>query len=111
MENISLTLYTNGFFGSVLKSCFQMGSLSVINSATNISRLGTFERWPVKADSLFDSYGCRRAQIWIFLICIFAPTTIVAFALIFSSCKDVHSLCLQSTVPENNGGHRVCKAM
>jgi hypothetical protein len=43
MVNISLTLYTKGFFGSVLKSPTQMGSLSINNSATNISRLGTFK--------------------------------------------------------------------
>jgi hypothetical protein len=40
---ISLTLYTNGFFGSVLMSPIQMGSLSVNNSVTNFSRLGTFK--------------------------------------------------------------------
>jgi hypothetical protein len=38
----SLTLYTNGFFASVLMSPIQMGSLSVNNSVTNFSRLGTF---------------------------------------------------------------------
>jgi hypothetical protein len=43
MANISLTLYTNGFFGSVLKSPAQMGSLSENNSVTNISRLGTLK--------------------------------------------------------------------
>ncbi len=43
MANISLTLYTNVFFGSVLKSPTQMGSLSINNSVTNISRLGTFK--------------------------------------------------------------------
>ncbi len=43
MANISLSLYTNGFFGSVLKSPTQMGSLSINNSVTNISRLGTFK--------------------------------------------------------------------
>ncbi len=43
MANISLILYTNVFFGSVLKSPTQMGSLSVNNSVTNISRLGTFK--------------------------------------------------------------------
>jgi hypothetical protein len=43
MENISLILYTKGFFGLVLKSPTQMGSLSVNNSVTNISRLGTFK--------------------------------------------------------------------
>ncbi len=43
MVNISLTLYTKGIFGSVLKSHTQMGSLSINNSVTNISRLGTFK--------------------------------------------------------------------
>ncbi len=43
MANISLTLYINAFFGSILKSPIQMGSLSVNNSVTNISRLGTFK--------------------------------------------------------------------
>jgi hypothetical protein len=44
MVDISLTLYTKGFFGSFLKSPTQMGSLSINNSETNISRLGTFKR-------------------------------------------------------------------
>ncbi len=43
MVNISLILYTKGFFGSFLKSPTQMGSLSINNSVTNISRLGTFK--------------------------------------------------------------------
>ncbi len=43
MANISLTPYTNSFFGSFLKSPNQMGSLSINNSVTNISRLGTFK--------------------------------------------------------------------
>jgi hypothetical protein len=42
MPNISLTLYTNIFFSSILMSPIQMGSLSVNNSVTNILRLGTF---------------------------------------------------------------------
>jgi hypothetical protein len=42
MTNISITLYTNKFFGAVLKSPIQRGSLSVNNTVTNISRLGTF---------------------------------------------------------------------
>ena len=42
MANISLTLYTTRFFGSVLKSPVQMGLLSVNNSVMNISRLGIF---------------------------------------------------------------------
>jgi hypothetical protein len=41
MANISLTLHTNSFFGSILMSPIQMGSLSVNNSVTNISLLGT----------------------------------------------------------------------
>ncbi len=53
MENISLILYTKGFFGSVLKSPTQMGSLSINNSVTNISRLGTFNR------SLFRLLGTK----------------------------------------------------
>ncbi len=43
MANISLILYTNGFFGSVLMSPIQVGSLRVNNSVTNFSRLGTFK--------------------------------------------------------------------
>jgi hypothetical protein len=43
MANNSLTIYTNRFFALVLKSPFQRGSLSIINSVTNISRLGTFK--------------------------------------------------------------------
>jgi hypothetical protein len=46
MTNISITLYTNKFFGAVLKSPIQRGSLSVNNSVTNISRLGTFNLLP-----------------------------------------------------------------
>ncbi len=44
MENISLILYSKGFFGSVLKSPTQMGSLSINNSVMNISGLGTFKQ-------------------------------------------------------------------
>jgi hypothetical protein len=43
MVNKSLTLYTKSFFGSFLTSPTQMGSLSINNSVTNISRLGTFK--------------------------------------------------------------------
>jgi hypothetical protein len=43
MANNSLTIHTNRFFGSFLKSPIQMGWLSIINSVTNISRLGTFK--------------------------------------------------------------------
>jgi hypothetical protein len=42
MGNINPTVCTNGFFGSFLKSPIQMGSLSVDNSVTNFSSLGTF---------------------------------------------------------------------
>jgi hypothetical protein len=50
MVNISLILYTKDFFGSVLKSPTQMGSLSKNNSVTNSSRLGTFKTPSVGAD-------------------------------------------------------------
>ncbi len=43
MANNSLTIHTNRFFGSFLKSPIQMGWLRIINSVTNISRLGTFK--------------------------------------------------------------------
>jgi hypothetical protein len=43
MANNSLTILTNQFFALVLKSPIQMGWLSIINSVTNISRLGTFK--------------------------------------------------------------------
>jgi hypothetical protein len=43
MANISITLYTNKFFGAVLKSPIQRGLLGVNNSVTNISILGTFK--------------------------------------------------------------------
>jgi hypothetical protein len=48
MANIRLTLYTNRFFASVSKSPTQMGSLSVYNSVTNISRFnaGVEKRHP-----------------------------------------------------------------
>ena len=43
MANNSLTVLTNRFFALVLKSPIQMGWLSIFNSVTNISRLGTFK--------------------------------------------------------------------
>ncbi len=43
MANNSLTILTNRFFALVLKSPIQMGWLSIIDSVTNISRLGTFK--------------------------------------------------------------------
>jgi hypothetical protein len=43
MASISLALFTNGFFGSVLKSPIQRGSLSMNNLVKNISGLGTFK--------------------------------------------------------------------
>ncbi len=42
MADNSLTIDRNRFLALVLKSPTQMGSLSIINSVTNISRLGTF---------------------------------------------------------------------
>ncbi len=43
MVNISIILYANYFFGSDFRSPTQIGSLSINNAVTNISRLGTFE--------------------------------------------------------------------
>jgi hypothetical protein len=59
MANISLTLYTNGIFGSVLKSPTQMGSLSINNSVTNISRLGTFNLMENACKSLYNMHSKR----------------------------------------------------
>jgi hypothetical protein len=42
MADNSLTIDRNRFLALVLKSPTQMGWLSIINSVTNISRLGTF---------------------------------------------------------------------
>ncbi len=42
LANISLKIFKNEHFASVPNSPTQMGSLSVNNSVTNISRLGTF---------------------------------------------------------------------
>jgi hypothetical protein len=57
MANISLTIYTNGFFASVRKSPIQMGSLSVHNSVTNISRLGTFKYYSISTLLALPSYS------------------------------------------------------
>ncbi len=57
IANISLTLYTNGFFGSILRSPIEMGSLSVNNSVTNISRLGTFKQVMERAPCLVGGSG------------------------------------------------------
>jgi len=43
MADNSLTIDRNRFLALVLKSPTQMGWLSIINSVTNISRLGTFK--------------------------------------------------------------------
>jgi hypothetical protein len=59
MANISLTLYTNCFIGSVLMSPIQMGSLRVNNSVTNISRLGTFK---ISHLSYFSSFSFPLPQ-------------------------------------------------
>jgi hypothetical protein len=58
MANISLTLYTNGFIGSVLKSPTQMGLLRKNNSVTNISRLGTF-----KLEQGQNSHDSERSEV------------------------------------------------
>jgi hypothetical protein len=59
MASISLALYTIGFFGSVLKSPIQMGSLSMENSVKNISRLSTFKvSYSLKTS--FEQYKVRQ---------------------------------------------------
>jgi hypothetical protein len=58
MADISLTLYTNGFFGSDLKSPIQMRSLSVNNSVMNISRLGTFKAFVPNTSKHLASVKC-----------------------------------------------------
>ena len=64
MENISLILYTKDFFCSVLKSPTQMGSLSINNSVTNISRLGTFNGRKIS----FCIWLCKSAQHFFLII-------------------------------------------
>ena len=59
MGNTSLTLSTKVFFGSFLKSPTQMGSLSINNSVTNISRLGTFKDVTSKAVNREDILSRR----------------------------------------------------
>ncbi len=54
MANNSLTILTNRFFALVLKSPIQTGWLSIINSVTNISRLGTFKVSPTAAALIPD---------------------------------------------------------
>jgi hypothetical protein len=61
--NISLTLYTNSFYGSVLVSPIQMGSLSVNNSVTKISRLGTFKLKSHTVYSLLGIMNCQAAVV------------------------------------------------
>jgi hypothetical protein len=51
MANNNLTIHTNRFFGSFLKSPIQLGWLSIINSVTSISCLGTF-KWSLKVNYL-----------------------------------------------------------
>ncbi len=52
MANNSLTILTNRSLALVLKSPIQMGWLSIINSVTNISRLGIFKPSPLEARNL-----------------------------------------------------------
>jgi hypothetical protein len=72
MANISLTLYTNGFFGSFLKSPTQMGSLSINNSVTNISRLGTFNQlsrgWDAMQESTQRPTKCGSFIMYVHLL-------------------------------------------
>jgi hypothetical protein len=64
MANNSLTIHTNRFFALVLKSPLQMGWLSIINSVTNISRLGTFNTYRTVPRHRFKNFNIS----WIFLM-------------------------------------------
>jgi hypothetical protein len=68
MANISQTLYTNSFLGSFLMSPIQMGSLSVNNSVTDISCLGTFKESKITFQmvSLLSTYqaGSGHVRLW-----------------------------------------------
>jgi hypothetical protein len=52
MADNSLTIDRNRFLALDLKSPTQMGWLSIINSVTNISRLGTFKARELKFGEL-----------------------------------------------------------
>jgi len=67
MANISLTLYTNGFFGSVLKSPTQMGSLSMNNSFTNISCLGTFKKHATNTNGIQGLTPAELGNFFVFM--------------------------------------------
>ena len=62
MADNSLTIDRNRFLALVLKSPTQMGWLSIINSVTNISRLGTFN--VTEAQQFFNCYfvNTQRCQ-------------------------------------------------
>ena len=55
MADNSLTIDRNRFLALVLKSPTQMGWLSIINSVTNISRLGTFNDSAFRDSTINDS--------------------------------------------------------
>ncbi len=78
MANNSLTIHTNRFYALVLKSPIQMGWLSIINSVTNISRLGTFNDNilgkkfynSLKIDQKFFLHQFKNKIIFDFVICV-----------------------------------------
>jgi hypothetical protein len=63
MANICLTLYRNWFFASIPKSPTQMGSLSVYNSVTNISCLGTFKYCCWGPTNMKSFFVCLEVQL------------------------------------------------
>jgi hypothetical protein len=93
MVDISLTLYTKGFFGSFLKSPTQMGSLSINNSVTNISRLGTF-----KVIDAQPTYAC-------YTMCVPIPPTKVSFSGLFflNSSKVIKGTIFNSVSDPGSG--------
>ncbi len=74
MANNSLTIHTNRFFGSFLKSPIQMGWLSIINSVTNISRLGTFKGRPQKRTSSTSEHD--NSSLFSMFVGLFLPSWI-----------------------------------
>jgi hypothetical protein len=67
MADNSLTIHTNQFFALVFKSPIQIGWLSIINSVTNISRLGTFNAFMVHLHH-FSTVGIEVFLIFFLLI-------------------------------------------
>jgi hypothetical protein len=95
MANNSLTIHTNRFFALVLKSPIQMGWLSIINSVTNISRLGTFKN-KNKCMKDHDANKCVLSEAGIGTLCTLYCNIAVAFQwdrLIKKTNEKTQNLC------------------